>query len=49
MAEERSSEYYKRRAAEERVAAEQAADERAAQAHRALAGYYAKLAADYGP
>jgi hypothetical protein len=38
--------YFERRAAEERLAADQALDERAAESHRQLAAYYRTLAAD---
>ena len=40
--------YFQRRAEEEREAAEQAADERAAVSHRELAGHYEKLAREEG-
>jgi hypothetical protein len=40
--------YFQRRAEEEREAAEQAADERAAQSHRELAEHYEKLARKQG-
>jgi hypothetical protein len=38
--------YFQRRAEEEREAAEQAADERAAHSHRELADHYERLAGD---
>jgi hypothetical protein len=36
--------YFERRSEEERLAAEQAADERAAQSHRELSDHYRKIA-----
>jgi hypothetical protein len=42
---EQPREYYARRAHEERVAAQSAPDERAAQSHRELAAHYEKVAA----
>jgi hypothetical protein len=41
---ETNTDYCRRRAAEERAAAEHAADERAAQSHRDLARYFDELA-----
>ena len=41
---EQSSDYYARRAEEERLAAANAREERAAQSHRELADHYSKLA-----
>lgn len=40
------NDYFQRRAEEEREAAEQAADERAANSHRELADHYVRLAED---
>ena len=42
-------EYYKRRAKEERAAAEHASDERAAQSHRELLDQYERLADGEAP
>lgn len=44
MQERQSREYFERRAQEEREAAENAVDERAAQSHRELAEHYRKIA-----
>lgn len=44
MHETQSRKYFERRAVEERLAAENAADERAAQSHRELAERYRKIA-----
>ena len=44
MTDSPSHDYFQRRAEEEREAADQAADERAATSHRALADHYARLA-----
>ena len=44
-----SKDYFRKRAEEERTAADQAADERAAQPHRELAERYEKKAATGGP
>lgn len=41
---EQPTDYYARRADEERLAAEIASDERAAQSHRELAAHYARVA-----
>jgi hypothetical protein len=41
-----SHDYFQRRAEEERAAAAQAVDERAAHSHRELAEHYARLAGD---
>ena len=46
MTDSPSNDYFQRRAEEEREAAEQAADERAATSHRELADHYARLAED---
>jgi hypothetical protein len=48
MTDSPSHDYFQRRAEEEREAAEQAADERAAHSHRELADHYARLAGDEG-
>ena len=44
MHEDQSKDYFERRSAEERTAAEQASDERAAQSHRELAEHYRNVA-----
>ncbi|MFL6755403.1 MAG: hypothetical protein ACJ8FI_11065 [Sphingomicrobium sp.] len=44
MTESHPQDYYRRRAEEERAAAEHANDERAAQSHRELSDQYEKLA-----
>ena len=49
MTDSPSHDYFQRRAEEERDAAEQAVDERAAHSHRELAEHYARLAGDERP
>jgi hypothetical protein len=44
MSERQSTDYFERRAEEERAAAEQAGDERAAQSHRELSDHYRNIA-----
>ena len=49
MSKSEPQEYYKRRAKEERIAAERASDERAAQSHRELLDQYERLADGEAP
>ena len=49
MQDSQSAEYFLKRAAEEREAAERASDERAAQTHRELAKRYKRRAEDDSP
>lgn len=49
MTDSPSYDYFRRRAEEEREAADRAADERAAHSHRELAHHYERLAGDQSP